>query len=142
MAVRTVVGMATALTVGLCFSAAAQAETQAEQATLAPAEVWVTGLDAGRYAESWQAASTYMKTMVPSEDWVRTVQAARGALGKSVSRQVASTEYMTQLPGAPDGEYVVVQYATTFERKATATETVTLTKEGDGVWRVAGYYIR
>jgi hypothetical protein len=46
------------------------------------------------------------------------------------------------MPGAPDGEYSVIQFATSFRHKAAATETVTLMKDSDGRWRVSGYYIR
>ena len=46
------------------------------------------------------------------------------------------------MPGAPDGRYVVVQYDTVFENKASAVETVTPMADPDGVWRVAGYFIR
>ncbi len=46
------------------------------------------------------------------------------------------------LPGAPDGEYVVIRYRTEFENKMKAVETVTPMLEADGAWRVSGYYIR
>jgi hypothetical protein len=49
---------------------------------------------------------------------------------------------MTTLPGVPDGEYVVVQFDTSFEKKKTAIETVTPMKEPDGRWRVSGYFIK
>jgi hypothetical protein len=45
------------------------------------------------------------------------------------------------LPGAPEGEYVVIQYETQFEHKAGAIETVTPLREKDGSWRVSGYFI-
>ena len=50
--------------------------------------------------------------------------------------------YTTNLPGAPDGEYVVIQYKTSFQNKASAIETVTPMRDPDGVYRVSGYYIR
>ena len=50
--------------------------------------------------------------------------------------------YKTSVPGAPDGEYVVIQFQTIFEHKASAIETVTPSKEKDGAWRVSGYYIK
>jgi Protein of unknown function (DUF4019) len=53
-----------------------------------------------------------------------------------------SREYTEKLPGAPDGKYVVIQYDTVFEKKASAIETVTPMAEADGKWRVSGYYIR
>jgi hypothetical protein len=46
------------------------------------------------------------------------------------------------LPGAPDGQYVVIQFETSFENKHNAVETVTPMLEPNGQWRVSGYYIR
>jgi hypothetical protein len=46
------------------------------------------------------------------------------------------------LPGAPDGEYVVIQYESQFESKKAAIETVTPRLEKDGSWKAAGYYIK
>ena len=66
----------------------------------------------------------------------------RAPLGKLVSRKLKSREYAEKMPGAPDGRYVVVQYDTVFENKASAVETVTPMADPDGVWRVAGYFIR
>jgi hypothetical protein len=37
---------------------------------------------------------------------------------------------------------VVLKLNTTFENKAVAIETVTVMKDYDGKWRVAGYFIR
>lgn len=49
---------------------------------------------------------------------------------------------MTQLPGAPDGEYAVIQFETSFANKKSAIETVTPMKDPDGKWRVSGYFIK
>ncbi len=46
------------------------------------------------------------------------------------------------MPGAPDGEYVVIQYDSSFEHKQAAVETVTPMLDKDGKWRVSGYYIK
>ncbi len=43
--------------------------------------------------------------------------------------------------GAPDGEYIVFKFATSFAHKQSATETLTLTHEPDDVWRVSGCFI-
>ena len=43
--------------------------------------------------------------------------------------------------GAPDGEYVVLQFQADFENKAQAVETITPMLD-EGQWRVSGYYIR
>jgi hypothetical protein len=47
---------------------------------------------------------------------------ARKPFGKLVSRKVKSRQATDHLPGAPDGKYVVIQYETVFEAKASATE--------------------
>ena len=49
---------------------------------------------------------------------------------------------MTVLPNVPKGEYVVVQYESSFEGMNHAVELVTAYMDKDGKWRVAGYYIK
>ena len=63
-------------------------------------------------------------------------------MGELVSRVVKSATYAKTLPGAPDGEYVVIQFETTFANKKSAVETVTPMVDSDGKWHVSGYYIR
>jgi len=53
-----------------------------------------------------------------------------------------SASYTKTLPGAPDGEYVVIQYDSSFEHKQSAVETVIPMLDKDGQWRVSGYVIR
>jgi hypothetical protein len=67
---------------------------------------------------------------------------ARGPLGTLKSRTLMSATFKNTLPSAPDGEYVVVQFASSFENRASAIETVTPMKDADGTWRVSGYYIQ
>jgi uncharacterized protein DUF4019 len=66
----------------------------------------------------------------------------RKPLGKNLSRVVKSKKYSTSLPGAPDGEYVMIQFKASFESKKSAIETVTPMLGEDGLWRVSGYYIK
>lgn len=70
------------------------------------------------------------------------MQAVREPLGKLLSRNVLNKAYKSSLPGAPDGEYVVIQFETSFENKKAAVETVTPMMDKDGIWRVSGYYIK
>jgi hypothetical protein len=51
-------------------------------------------------------------------------------------------EYTTEIPNAAKGEYVIMQFQTSFESKENAVETVTPMLDDEGVWRVSGYYIR
>ncbi len=99
-------------------------------------------IDQGKYRESWEAAAEYFKNAVTQEQWVQSLQAVRKPLGHLIVRKVKNTTYTTSLPGAPDGEYVIIQFETSFEHKKTAIETVTPMMDPDGKWRVSGYYIR
>ena len=114
----------------------------AEQAAIQSAQVWLDLVDGGSYAKSWEDTAAVFKSAVSQADWEKTAQAVRAPLGKMVSRKIKSQQYATFLPGAPNGEYVVIQYDTTFENKANAVETVTPMLDKDGQWKVSGYYIK
>ncbi|PSH02702.1 MAG: hypothetical protein CXZ00_16045 [Acidobacteria bacterium] len=96
----------------------------------------------GNYAGSWDTAAPVFKGAVSKTQWKQMLQATRAPLGRAISRNVKSAMYKTSLPGAPDGQYVVIQYETSFEHKKSATETVTPALGKDGQWRMSGYYIR
>ena len=115
-----------------------QVRAQAQSAAIA----WLGVIDARDYARSWAAAATVFRTAVPEAPWVARISALRGRLGALKSRRVSSTRFAGSLPGAPDGEYVVIRFNTSFEHQAEATETVTPMKDAGGQWRVSGYYIR
>lgn len=70
------------------------------------------------------------------------VSVARKPLGAVLSRTFKLAKYSTSLPGAPDGQYVVIQYDTSFENKKSAVETITPMLDRDGQWRVSGYFIK
>jgi Protein of unknown function (DUF4019) len=113
-----------------------------EDAAQAAAESWLKLVDDGRYEESWDQAAKLFKGAVTKEQWKLAIAGVRGPLGKLVSRKLKSREYMEKVPGGPDGKYVVIQYDTVFEKKASAVETVTPMADPDGAWRVSGYFIR
>jgi hypothetical protein len=113
-----------------------------EKEAMTTAEAWLALVDAGSYADSWKQASDYFKNAVKQPQWEKSLTAARKPLGKMVSRTLSSKTYMTSLPGAPDGEYVVIKFETSFQNKKSAVETITPMREKDGKWRVSGYYIK
>jgi len=119
-----------------------QANEVAEKAAVTAASAWLSLVDEGNYVESWNQASGFFKAAVTQEQWQQSLRAFRPPLGKVVARKLKSKQYTRTLPGAPDGEYVVIQYETTFENKQSATETVTPMLDKDGIWRVSGYYIK
>ncbi len=112
-----------------------------EKVAVAEAEQWLLLVDSGKYEQSWKEAAEYFRNAVSQNKWEQSLQAVRSPLGKLISREVKSTMYKTSLPGAPDGEYVIILFDTSFSNKNSAIETVTPMLEKDGSWRVTGYYI-
>jgi hypothetical protein len=119
-----------------------QAQQKPEQLAQQSADAWLALIDSGKYAESWQEASQLFKAAVTEKEWQSKLRATRDPLGKMLSRKLKSATYTKTLPGAPDGEYVVIQYESSFEHKQSAVETVTPMLDKDGMWRVSGYFIR
>jgi Protein of unknown function (DUF4019) len=128
------------LVLGLCLAAFAQSKP--EQIAQQSADAWLALVDAGKYPDSWQEAAQFFRNAVTKEQWQNAMHASREPLGKMHSRKVKSATYTKTLPGAPDGEYVVVQYESSFEHKGSAVETVTPMLDKDGKWRVSGYFIK
>lgn len=126
----------------LALMPAAVLAGEPEDQAVKAAEVWLALVDQGEYGKSWKEASTLFKSAVTEEQWRRAASAARRPFGELKSRKLKNAEYATSLPGAPDGEYVVIQFDTSFSKKETAVETITPMKDEDGVWRVSGYYVK
>ena len=126
----------------LSVGVVAAGDSDKEKAAVAAAEEWLTMVDHGKYVESWNEAAQYFKNAVKQQQWEQSLQAVRKPLGKLIFRKVKSKTYKTSLPGAPDGEYVVIQFETSFENKQSTIETVTPMVDKDAKWRVSGYYLR
>jgi hypothetical protein len=140
MSWKVITGLGLALVLSVCVVLAAEADKV--KLALSSAETWLSLVDEGKYADSWNEAAGYFKGAVKQEQWEEMLKAVRKPLGKVISREVKSKSYHTSLPGAPDGEYVVIQFDTSFEIKKSAIETVTPMKDKDGKWRVSGYFIK
>ena len=122
--------------------AVAESNEEAEKAAVEAAQSWLGWVDSGDFAKSWSEASSLFREAVSQADWEKQVSTARRPFGKLISRRVNKTTYATSLPGAPDGQYVVIEMKSTFENKDSAVETITPMLDKDGHWRVSGYYIR
>ncbi|MBG94753.1 MAG: hypothetical protein CL793_05820 [Chloroflexi bacterium] len=103
---------------------------------------WLELIDSQNYKKSWETASIAFQNQIGVDDWISTAMTAREPLGKVISRELTNQTYKTSLPEAPDGEYVVMEFTSSFTNKKSAIETITPMLDEDGQWRVAGYYIR
>ena len=118
------------------------ADEQKKNAAITAAEEFLQTIDSGQYDNSWDMTANLFKSQISKDMWARQLGGVLPQFGILLKRELTSTQYVTQLPGAPDGEYVVIQYAASYEKKLTAVETVTPMLEHDGQWRVTGYYIK
>lgn len=125
----------------LAFALTAATVPDSRQPELIAANGWVTLVDAKRWNDSWAAAGILFRSQMPQTRWASTIEPVRDPLGAVTSRTLKSVMKTKSLPGAPDGDYEVVQFRTSFANKADATETVVLSREASG-WKVDGYFIR
>jgi Protein of unknown function (DUF4019) len=112
--------------------------THAEAAALA----WLALTDAGDFAGSWDQAAGSFEASVSKPEWISAAANVRPPLGKLISRTLKSAKYTRSLPGAPEGDYVIIQYDSQFEHKAAAVETIVPSMDKDGTWKVSGYFIK
>ncbi|HEX8904732.1 MAG TPA: DUF4019 domain-containing protein [Longimicrobiaceae bacterium] len=117
-------------------------ETQMIGDASAAADAWLERLDAGDVDATWEGTSSLFRQLVDQPKWASSYEQVTAIFGRALSRELGTTEYRTSIPGAPDGEYVVLEYMTEFERKKEAVETVVVALDLDGAWRVGGYFVR
>jgi len=130
------------LLLALGAAAAPAADDPQVDAAKAAALSWLALADQGNATLTWQSAAQVFQKALTRDRWQIALTATRAPLGQVKSRELLDATAARSLPGAPDGDYVVIQYRTVFEFKADATETITPQRDADGRWRVAGYYIK
>jgi len=133
--------------VGLCLvsckdKGASIDTSKQEEAAVKVAESWLQLTDKGEYGKSWDESAEFFKKAITREKWEKSLEAVIQPLGKMLKRTIDKKKYATSLPGAPDGEYVVIKFISSWKNKKEAIETVTPMKDKDGKWRVSGYYIK
>jgi hypothetical protein len=121
---------------------AQQDTTKNIQSAVTEAETWLALIDAGEYGKTWDTAAKHLQNAIAKTPWEKTLAKILAPFGKIKKRELTLSKYRNSLPGVIDGDYVVLKYKTKFEKKAHATETVTLMKEKDNKWYVAGYFIK
>ena len=106
------------------------------------ASAWFTLVDAGKADVSWSSAGALFRNALDPALWSAQLRAAREPLGPVTSRVLAVEQQLNALPAIPDGEYIVRQYHSVYDRSRAVVETLTMQRESDDVWRVVGYFIR
>ena len=134
-----------ALLLACCAGAAGMATaamTPEEMQALTSAERWLVPVDAGASANAYAMAAAEFKSTVTREQWRDGMRDMRKPFGRVVLRKAEKLAYTTPNPKGEPGEKIVILFDTKFVANKTAQEEVTLVRENDRLWRVAGYYIR
>ncbi len=118
------------------------AQTLPEEDAEKADDTWLNILDKGDYVGSWQHAAPLLQKQISAKQFAKGVKSARDPLGGVELRTLHDAKVTTQLPGVPDGQYVVAHYDTTFEHKQSAVETVVAAQQADGSWLVSGYFVK
>ena len=106
------------------------------------ADAWMALIDSMDYVASWEHASAAFQQQVTQTQWEQALQSALAPLGPLLSRAPQGREYTTTLPNAPEGEYIVITYGSSYTQLENAVETVVMTRNPAGEWKPAGYYVR
>jgi hypothetical protein len=110
-------------------------ETVAKRDATTAARAWLALVDAGKYAESWEQASSLFRGGITKDGWVSAIS-QRGSFGKLRERKFDSATYKL-VDGRPT---VVIRWNGSYEAMPSLTEKVPMTLD-DGKWRASGYWV-
>jgi hypothetical protein len=112
-----------------------------EQAAERQALGFLGYLDHGRYADSYAYTGMLIRAQLDRDAFATQIEKARSGTGAMLTRNLIDVSYTTTVAGAPEGQYVLIHYGTSFANRQEAVETVTLAF-AKGYWWVSGYYIK
>lgn len=133
----------------LCLLAAplAHAVATRELAAKQSADAWLVLIDGGKYAEALEKASPELREDIGKQTWVDGLEQVRTPLGEVKERKLARLFATSVLPGNVEGDFVVVNFRTTFAGRAEpANEILVMTtgpaaSDGTETWEVLSFYI-
>jgi len=100
---------------------------------------WLELVDAGKYQEAASQASQEIRGF---EQWLNYLATQRGPLGRVNKRHFVEMSHASTVSGVPEvRSYDVIRFKTSFERKPSTPETVTIAKVGC-CWEIFCYEIK
>ena len=130
-----------AATLALAGGALAQSDLDSTPG-LNAARAWLSDLDAGRYAATWEDSDPLLKGSMPKVPWESGLEKARAPLGVVVARKIRQASCTRGTQADPEAEICLIQYDTQFENRMLGDERLTVLRGRDGTWRVAAYALR
>jgi DNA-binding CsgD family transcriptional regulator len=104
------------------------------------ARAWLALVDGHNWKDSWSTAGAELRSHVPQGQWASMMPSVASTMGPPTSRALQKVIKTTSVPGLPDGQYEILQFATHFAKQGDAMELMTLARESSG-WKVDGYRI-
>jgi hypothetical protein len=121
--------------------AAENSQGAAEQAAQRQALGFLGYLDQGRFADSYAYTGVLMRNQLDPQTYAAKIENMRAGVGALQGRQLIDANPTNTVPGAPEGQYIVLHYHANYQNLNDAVETITLAY-AKGYWRVIGYYIK
>ena len=103
---------------------------------------WLALIDSGKAGAAWDLSSQQLKSAVTRDKFVAGMRDARKPYGKLEARTPERFARSHQMPGVPDGDYVLIEYKARFANGEQLTEHLVWKFEDGEIWRVAGYTFR
>lgn len=115
----------------------AAAPVPAEAAVVA--ETWMQHLDAANYRACWSSLAGVARSAIPLVRLLGTDRIRKARLG-SLQQRTRSGVGAAELEAGSGEEWrsTTVEFVSVYARKPRVVEKITLLRESDGVWRVAG----
>jgi len=130
--IALILGLAVSLFAAPVFSE----ETEDKEAASTFVLDWLSLVDNGSYLQTWEYLSDIFKSALTKDRWVDDLNDNRKPLGKLIKRE---QQHVTASSDASVGDYLIFQYQSSFEKKTSANETVSVIKDRDGNWKILGY---
>jgi len=113
-----------------------------DRSAIAAGEKWLALIDSGKAGAAWDLSSKQLQSSVTRAKFIAAIGDVRKPLGKLEERTAERFARSHRLPGAPEGDYVIVEYTARFPKGKKLQEQLVWSIEESDVWRVAGYYYR
>jgi hypothetical protein len=110
--------------------------------TIKAGKAWLALLDSDKAGAAWDLASKQLQNAVKRAAFVAESRRVRKPLGKLDSRTEVKFARAHDLPGAPPGDYAIIEYDAKFKNGKHLSEQLIWAIEEGGTWRVNGYYYR
>lgn len=99
-------------------------------------------LDQGLYAEAWSETSPLFQGLTNQQEWLHQQHLIRTAYGSLISREFYHSGFRETYEHSPDGQYIVIQFSSSFSNRAIARETIIYDCSSDSSCLVRDYILQ